>query len=265
MTPDPAPGDPAARDAADGAERAGTGPVSPEVVASEIATPEVDTPDRATSGAAASAAGASRAGASNARAAQAPVTAAPVVPAGEVDAGRGPIEEVTDAQLLAAHCAGDPEAFAELFRRHRDRMWAVAVRTTRDPELAADAVQEAFISAFRRADSFRGQSAVTTWLHRIVVNACLDRLRRRRPTSELPPGYSLVVADRHDHAAAVETRLDVRAALATLPEGQRLALTLVDMHGLSVAETAHILGVAEGTVKSRCARGRAALAPLLRP
>ena len=144
-------------------------------------------------------------------------------------------------------------------------MWAVALRTTNDPELAADAVQDAFISAFRRAETFRGQSAVTTWLHRIVVNSCLDRMRRRRPTSELPEDHAPVIADRHDRHASVETRLDVQAALATLPEGQRLALTLVDMHGLSVAESAEILGVAEGTVKSRCARGRAALAPLLQP
>ena len=86
----------------------------------------------------------------------------------------------TDVELLAAHVAGDHTAFDEIFRRHRDRMWAVALRTTGDRELAADCVQEAFISAFRRAGSFRGDSAVSTWLHRIVVNACLDQLRRRR-------------------------------------------------------------------------------------
>lgn len=177
----------------------------------------------------------------------------------------GAVTGLSDRELLAAHCAGDREAFGELFRRHRDRMWAVAVRTTNDPEMAADAVQEAFIAAFRRADSFRGESAVTTWLHRIVVNACLDRLRRVKPISELPDDHAAILADRHDHAGSVETRLDVHQALSTLSEGQRLALVLVDMHGLSVAEAADILGVAEGTVKSRCARGRAALAPLLKP
>ena len=67
-----------------------------------------------------------------------------------------------------------------LFARHRDRLWAVALRTTGHPEDAADALQDALISAFRRADTFRGDAAVTTWLHRIVVNACLDRLRRRQ-------------------------------------------------------------------------------------
>jgi RNA polymerase sigma-70 factor, ECF subfamily len=169
----------------------------------------------------------------------------------------------SDAELLAAHCAGDPDAFGELFRRHRDRMWAVAMRTCGDRELAADAVQDGFIAAFRRADSFRGDAAVTTWLHRIVVNACLDRLRRRRPTTPLPEYESLNLADGHDEHASTESALDVRAALVQLPEGQRLALVLVDMHGLSVAEAAEVLGVAEGTVKSRCARGRAALAELL--
>ncbi|HEU4998653.1 MAG TPA: RNA polymerase sigma factor SigM [Lapillicoccus sp.] len=169
----------------------------------------------------------------------------------------------TDADLIAAHCAGDPDAFGELFRRHRDRMWAVALRTCGDRELAADAVQDGFLAAFRRADSFRGDAAVTTWLHRIVVNACLDRLRRRRPTVPLPEYESLELADQRDEHGSTESALDVRAALAQLPEGQRLALVLVDMHGLGVAETAEILGVAEGTVKSRCARGRAALAELL--
>lgn len=164
--------------------------------------------------------------------------------------------------MLRRHIAGDADAFSELFRRHKDRLWAVAIRTLADPEEAADAVQDAMISAFRRASSFRGDSAVTTWLHRIVVNACLDRLRRDRPTSELPE-YEL--ADRHDDVGSAETRLDVREALARLPEGQRLALVLVDMHGLSVAEAAAVLDVAEGTVKSRCSRGREALAALLAP
>lgn len=172
--------------------------------------------------------------------------------------------ELSDKELLAAHCAGDPEAFGELFRRHKDRMWAVALRTTNDPELASDAVQDGFVSAFRRAGSFRGESAVTTWLHRIVVNACLDRLRRLRPTSELPPDDSALVADRRDHVDSVETHVDVHQALRRLPEAQRLALVLVDMHGLTVAESAELLGVPEGTVKSRCARGRAALLGMLR-
>jgi RNA polymerase sigma-70 factor (ECF subfamily) len=173
------------------------------------------------------------------------------------------LREVADRELLSAHCAGDPDSFGELFRRHRDQMWALALRTTHDPELAADAVQEAFISAFRGADSFRGEAAVTTWLHRIVVNSCLDRLRRIKPVVHLPDADLSVLADTRDHHHSVDVRIDIRVALERLPEGQRMALILVDMHGLTIAEAAGILNVAEGTVKSRCARGRAAMVPLL--
>ncbi len=166
----------------------------------------------------------------------------------------------SDVELLALHRDGDSEAFGEIFRRHKDRMWAVALRTTRDPELASDAVQDAFINAFRRADSFRGDSQVSTWLYRIVVNACLDRLRRSRPTSDIAD-YDPV--EPRDYHRSVEVRIDVRAALEHLPEAQRMALVLVDMQGLSVSEAAQVLDVAEGTIKSRCSRGRSALAELL--
>ena len=176
------------------------------------------------------------------------------------------LSDLGDRELLQRHVDGDGgAAFGELFRRHRDRMYAVALRTTSNRELAADAVQEAFISAFRRADAYRGEAAVTTWLHRIVVNACLDRLRREKSTAVRRAGDlgELDLPDLHDHHASVEVRLDVREALARLPEGQRMALVLVDMHGLPVAEAAEVLGVAEGTVKSRCFRGREALAAIL--
>src|SRR4029079_12388851 len=89
-------------------------------------------------------------------------------------------QQPDDRALLRAHVAGDDAAFGVLFARHRDRLWAVALRTTGDPEEAADALQEAMVSAFRRARCYHGDAAVPTWLHRIVVNACLDRLRRRK-------------------------------------------------------------------------------------
>ena len=174
-------------------------------------------------------------------------------------------EESSDAELIVAHAAGDPHAFTVFVRRHRDRMWAVALRTLRDPDEAADAVQDAFISAFRSAGSFRGHAQVTTWLHRIVVNACLDRLRRRqsRPTVPLPEAGPGEPAAPGDAMADQETRLAVEDALDVLPAEQRAAITLVDVEGYSVAEAAALLGIAEGTVKSRCARGRARLAVLL--
>jgi RNA polymerase sigma-70 factor (ECF subfamily) len=175
--------------------------------------------------------------------------------------------EPSDAELLRAHVDGDPQAFADLVRRHRDRLWAVALRTIGDREEAADAVQDALLSAHRAAARFRGDSQVTTWLHRIVVNACLDRVRKRqahptvplpdgRPTDEGPSSGPEPAAPMPDH----DTAMLVREALADLPIEQRAALVLVDVQGYAVSEAAEILGVAEGTIKSRCARGRARMA-----
>jgi len=164
-----------------------------------------------------------------------------------------------DAELLRAHVAGDKDAFGEIVRRHRDRLWAVALRTLGNPEDAADALQEALISALRGAGSFRGDAAVSSWLHRIVVNACIDRVRRRQARPTVP----LAETDPPERPVDSDTALDVRAALATLPVEQRMALVLVDMQGYSVADAAALLDVAEGTIKSRCSRGRARLALLL--
>jgi len=171
--------------------------------------------------------------------------------------------ERDDRELMRAHVNGDPNAFDELVRRHRHRLWSVAMRTLGDREEAADAVQDALISALRNAASYRGEAAVTTWLHRVVVNACIDRLRRRQARPSVPLGETEVASRRDDHAAT-EARLDVHAALARLPESQRSAIELVDLLDLSVAEAAEVLGVAEGTVKSRCSRGRTELARMLR-
>ncbi|AJE84030.1 MULTISPECIES: RNA polymerase sigma factor SigM [Streptomyces] len=177
---------------------------------------------------------------------------------------------VSDQELLSRHVAGDGEAFGELVRRHRDRLWAVALRTLGDREEAADAVQDALVSAYRAAHTFRGQSAVTTWLHRIVVNACLDRVRKAssRKTSPIDDDERLEqLLEPHESAAAPAERNDLHRqlieALGTLPLDQRAALVLVDMQGYPVAEAAEALGVPVGTVKSRCARGRARLVPLL--
>lgn len=189
-------------------------------------------------------------------------------------------DEPSDQQLLDAHVAGDPTAFGTLVARHRDRLWAVALRTCGHRETAADGLQDGLVSAFRRAATFRGDAAVTTWLHRVVVNACLDRLRaeRVRRAEPLPddlddltgghprhdtPGDATDTTDPAEHGLVVERRQQVLAALRTLPEEQRAAIVLVDMEGYPVAEVAQILDCAEGTVKSRCSRGRARLAVLL--
>ena len=184
--------------------------------------------------------------------------------------GDDPLEPLdpTDAELLQAHVDGDAGAFATLVARHQDRLWAVALGVMRNPDDAADALQDAYISAFRRADSFRGDARVTTWLHRIVVNACLDRLRslKIRATEMLPEDLDRspeLAAEPVDPVEAAQDRAHIVAALGRLNADQRAALVLVDMHGYSVEEAAAILGCAAGTVKSRCARGRARLLPLL--
>jgi RNA polymerase sigma-70 factor, ECF subfamily len=168
--------------------------------------------------------------------------------------------ERSDAELLAAHVAGDRYAFGELFRRHQRQLHRLARLTTRTPEDADDALQDAMLSAHRGAGSFRHDAAVGSWLHRIVVNACLDRLRRAKAHRTVPLEDVYPVADR---TAQVETAIVVERALARLPIGQRAAIVAVDMQGYSVADTARLLGVPEGTVKSRCARARARLAELL--
>jgi RNA polymerase sigma-70 factor (ECF subfamily) len=172
------------------------------------------------------------------------------------EAGR----DYSDAQLLAAHVAGDRYAFEELFYRHHRQLHRLASLTSRSPEDAADALQDAMLSAHRGAGAFRHDCAVSSWLYRIVVNACLDRLRRNKaaPTTTLADIHPVA-----DQTARVETAIAVRRALMGLPVEQRAAVVAVDMHGYSIADTAKMLGVAEGTVKSRCARARARLAAAL--
>nr|WP_202917444.1 RNA polymerase sigma factor SigM [Rhodococcus aetherivorans] len=171
---------------------------------------------------------------------------------------------VSDAELLAAHAAGDRRAFAQLLERHYDHLWQVARRTSYSPEDAADALQEALLSAHRTAGKFRNTAAVRSWLHTIVVNACLDRIRRNKARPTVPLYDDGTDArDERDRIAEREIALDIEAALFTLPPEQRAAVVAVDVEGWPVSEAARRLGVPEGTVKSRCARGRRRLAVLL--
>ena len=163
--------------------------------------------------------------------------------------------------MLAAHVAGDRYAFEELFYRHHRQLYRLAQITSRNPEDAADALQDAMLSAHRSAPAFRHDAAVSSWLYRIVVNACLDRLRRNKthPTTALEDDVCHV----GDPTPRVDTAIVVERALMRLPVEQRAAVVAVDMQGYSVAETARMLGIAEGTVKSRCSRARAKLAEAL--
>jgi RNA polymerase sigma-70 factor, ECF subfamily len=167
----------------------------------------------------------------------------------------------SDAELLAAHVAGDRYAFEELFRRHHSRLRRLARLNSQCPEDADDVLQDAMLAAHRNAGAFRNHAAVGSWLHRIVINACRDKLRHNRTHREF--GLDTLVHPVVDRTGQVDTALVVRRALLHLPAKHRAVLITVDMHGYSVSDAARLLGIPEGTVKSRCARGRARLAALL--
>lgn len=173
----------------------------------------------------------------------------------------GPSER-SDTDLAAAAAGGDRRALDELLDRHADRVHAICRRVVGNPDDALDATQEALIAVARGIGRFDGRSAFTTWLYRVATNAALDELRRRgrrpRPVEELPEPAATVQMD--DQVGA---RLDVDQALATLSEEFRVAVVLRDLCDLDYAEIAEVLGVPPGTVRSRIARGRAALAAAL--
>lgn len=170
-------------------------------------------------------------------------------------------QERSDAELLVAHVAGDRYAFEELFYRHHRQLHRLARISSRTPEDAADALQDAMLSAHRSAPRFRHDASVSSWLYRIVVNACLDRLRRNK--SHLTTVLEEDTCHIGDPTPRVDTALVVERALMRLPVEQRAAVVAVDMQGFSIAETALVLGIPEGTVKSRCSRARAKLAETL--
>ena len=169
-----------------------------------------------------------------------------------------------DAELVTAARAGDRAALEQLLRRHQDRIHAVARRIMADPTDALDAAQEAMISIVRGLPAFDGRSAFSTWIYRITTNACLDELRRRRrrPTDALPEQEQ---ADPRspDLAEGIADRLVLDDALADLPIEFRAAVVLRDVCRLDYAEIAEVLEIPPGTVRSRIARGRAALAATL--
>jgi len=181
-------------------------------------------------------------------------------------AAAGPARQSTagDLELAAAHRRGDPEAFAEVYRRHETTVYNLALRMAGDPDEAADLTQEVFLRVHRHLGKFQGRSTLKTWIFRVALNHCRSRLGRRpRPAvsltgaegeraRELPdPGRGpeeLALA--HDEARRLE------AALAALPVVFREAVVLRDVQGLAYEEIAEVLGVRVGTVRSRIARGR---------
>jgi RNA polymerase sigma-70 factor, ECF subfamily len=172
-----------------------------------------------------------------------------------------------DAELVRRAVEGDASAFGTLVERHERRVYALCLRMVGNVPDASDAAQDAFLTAFRNLASFRGDAAFSTWLHRIAVNASYDLLRKRGRApllagsdAESPREEVLAAPDPADAAAG---DIDVRRALASVPDEFRAALVLHDVQDLPVQEVADILGVPVGTVKSRLHRGRIALARAL--
>ncbi len=171
-----------------------------------------------------------------------------------------------DEELVRRSLLGDPDAFERLVERHRQRVYNLCLRILGDPEDAADAAQDTFLSVLTKLRQFRGDAAFTTWMHRVTVNACYDvaRKRRRQPLLRLAGDEDLPTAEVGppvpDHADELAGTHDVVAALKQVPEEFRVALVLADLHDMAYEQIARVLDVPIGTVKSRVHRGRVALA-----
>jgi RNA polymerase sigma-70 factor (ECF subfamily) len=202
----------------------------------------------------------------------------PVAPASGAHT-RAP-RDAREAAFLARLRAGEEGAFEELVRGYGPRLLAAAKRLLPSDEDARDAVQDAFLSAFRSLDRFAGDALLSTWLHRIVVNASLMKLRsrRRKPEASIEELLPKFLEDGHQADPAVkwkrgedtplereETRALVRKSIDALPESYRTVLVLRDIEELDTEETAALLGLTVNAVKTRLHRARQALRQLLDP
>ncbi|HEX9638104.1 MAG TPA: sigma-70 family RNA polymerase sigma factor [Acidobacteriota bacterium] len=193
--------------------------------------------------------------------------------------GAGVQTSMLESELIEGLRRGDDQAYEQLVRHYGGTMLAVARRILRQECEARDALQEAFISVFRSIHRFRGDASLATWLHRIVVNAALMRLRRSNRQPEVPIENLLPVFDETGHhqngcepwpldahtaLQREETCLQVRACIDQLPDAYRTVVLLRDIEELDTAETAKLLGITENAVKIRLHRARQALATLLR-
>ncbi|MCW3034869.1 MAG: polymerase sigma-70 factor, subfamily [Actinobacteria bacterium] len=168
------------------------------------------------------------------------------------------LEALGDEELVRRFVSdGSSDAVDVLLRRHQDRVLGLAYRILGNRADALDASQEVFVAVFRKAASFRHQSAFTTWLYRLTVNACNDHARRR---SRLPQPAEAVDVASPDAVGRADDRLVIAGVMRKLPLEQRTAVIMRDLLGLSYDEIAQATDTAVGTVKSRISRGRAALA-----
>lgn len=172
-----------------------------------------------------------------------------------------------DAALVDRCRRGELDAFEELYRQHATRLYNLAFRMLGNAADAEDAVQDTFLVAHRRLESFRGDSALGTWLYRLAVNQCLDRLRSRS-SRDLRATDSIDEPDRAWQQPAARAdrpveRLDLQHAIAKLPEGSRSVFVLHDIEGLEHREIGDVLGISEGTSKSQLHKARMRLRELL--
>ncbi|CCH29221.1 sigma-70 family RNA polymerase sigma factor [Actinosynnema sp. NPDC047251] len=170
-----------------------------------------------------------------------------------------------DQPLLEAAVRGDTAAFDELVRRHTGRMYRVALRIVGDPVEAEDVVQDAWISAWRALPRFRGDSAASTWLYRVVTNAALAHLRRKKPTVPLESAPEPRAVDGPEASLLRNETTDVvLRAIASLEPSQRVPLVLRELEGLSYEEVAQVLGTGVPALRARLHRARVALMAKLR-
>lgn len=167
-----------------------------------------------------------------------------------------------EAELLARVLNGDHDAFDQIMRNHEDRVFSVCLRIVGEREQALDATQETFLTVFRKAGQFKGDSALGTWIYRIAVNTCYDQLRKqkRRRTDPIPDHLEPADHTAEDAVEAAGLRPEIQRALAGIPEDFRVAVVLSDIEGMGLPDIADLLGIPVGTVKSRVFRGRRLLA-----
>jgi RNA polymerase sigma-70 factor (ECF subfamily) len=179
-----------------------------------------------------------------------------------------PASRQDDLALVERCRQGDLGAFEDVYKAHAGRLYGVALRMVGNPTDAEDMLQEIFLAAHRKLETFRGESALGTWLYRLAVNLCLDYLRSRtgraiQVTDPLDDEHGLSDVGSRGLAERTVTKMDLERALAQLPEGCRMAFVLHDVEGLEHREVAEIMGIAEGTSKSQVHKARLRLRTLL--
>ncbi len=182
--------------------------------------------------------------------------------------GRVDRPDLDEQTLVVRAQEGDAAAFEQLARRHQAALYRLAVRVLGNPTDAEDALQDALLDAWRRIGRFRGDSAFSTWMYRVVTNRCLGVLRRRPPTAPVHEMAEPATAPGRspEHVVEVDAGMDaLRAALRQLPDGQRVCWVLRELEGLSYAEIAEVTGASETAVRGRIHRARTRLAEVMGP